>query len=65
MISGCVPPEVLEKPVFASVEESKIRKKCYKIADGDGVSTSFDVTSKFDMYMRNSGFIKTPQWQQK
>jgi hypothetical protein len=59
-----MPPEVWKKPGAASGEEAKIRKECYKLAEGDGVSTNLEVTLKFDVCMKNSGFIKTPQWQQ-
>ena len=64
MASGCMPPEVWKKSGADSVEESKIRKSCYKFSEGDGISSSLEVTSKFDKCMRNAGFNKVPQWQQ-
>jgi len=63
-LSACMAPEVWKKPGANTVEEARLRKECYKIAEGDGISTSLEVTSKFDRCMRNSGFIKTSQWQQ-
>lgn len=59
-----MPPEVWKKPGADTVEESRLRKECYKVSEGDGVSASYEVTAKFDKCMKNSGFIKTPQWQQ-
>lgn len=64
LLTACMPPEVWKKPGVDTVEESRLRKECYKSSEGDGVSTSLEVTSKFDRCMKNSGFIKTPQWQQ-
>jgi hypothetical protein len=56
-------PEVWKKPGADTAEESRLRKECYRASEGDGVTTSFDVTAKFDRCMKNSGFIKTSQWQ--
>ncbi len=63
MVCGCMPPEVWKKPGADSVEEARIRKACYKSAEGDGISSSAEVTAKFDGCMKSSGFIKVPQWQ--
>jgi hypothetical protein len=64
LASGCMSPEVWKKSGADPVEESKIRKSCYKISEGDGISSNLEVTSKFDKCMRNAGFNKVPQWQQ-
>lgn len=61
---ACAPPEVWKKPGADTAEESRIRKACYRLAEGDGVSSNVEVTAKFDNCMRSSGFLKVPQWQQ-
>lgn len=63
LLSGCMPPEVWKKPGADTAEEARIRKACYKLAEGDGVSTNSEVTVRFDNCMKNSGFLKVPQWQ--
>lgn len=64
VLSACAPPEVWKRPGTDTVEESRIRKACYKLAEGDGISSTAEVTAKFDSCMRSSGFLKVPQWQQ-
>ena len=61
---ACAPPEVWKRPGTDTVEESRIRKACYKLAEGDGISSTAEVTAKFDNCMKSSGFLKVPQWQQ-
>ena len=63
-LSACAPPEVWKRPGTDTVEESRIRKACYKLAEGDGISSTAEVTVKFDNCMKSSGFLKVPQWQQ-
>lgn len=63
-LTACAPPEVWKRPGTDSVEESRLRKACYKLAEGDGISSTAEVTVKFDNCMKSSGFIKVPQWQQ-
>ncbi len=65
LLSACMPPQVWKKPGVDTIEEAKLRKDCYITAEGDGVSTSLEVTSRFDNCMKNAGFIRVPQWQQK